>query len=217
MINDNDDGETWELNSASFPYEGDQAAAMFTGTNGQNEDWLISPTITVTENQRLRYYYRVNDSFFTEDLEVLLSTNGIGLDQFTTVLYDSDDDPVLINNVEYKVKIINLPAGITGDINIAFHVPFFPSTGPYRGQTLVIDNVNIEDIPECPEPTNIVISNITDTQALVGWDANGSETAWEISVQPTGTPAPVGDTDPSYLYNASTNPFTVTGLTASTS
>ncbi len=216
VVNDNGDLETWELNSAAFPYEGDQAAAMFTGTNGNNEDWLISPTITITENQRLRYYYRVFDSFFTEDLEVLLSTNGTGLDQFTTVLYDSDDDPVLINNVEYKVKIINIPDGISGDINIAFHVPFFPSTGPYRGQTLVIDNVNIEDVPECAEPTNITLNNLTDTQVQVGWDANGSETAWEISVQPSGTPAPVGDTDPSYLYNATTNPFTVTGLNPST-
>lgn len=216
VVNDNDDGETWELNSASFPYEGDHAAVMFTGTNGQNEDWLISPTITITENQRLRYYYRVNDSFFTEDLEVLLSTNGTGLDQFTTVLYDSDSDTVILNNDEYKVKIINFPDGITGNINIAFHVPFFPSTGPYRGQTLAIDNVNIEDIPDCPEPTNIVLNNITDTQVQVSWDANGSETAWEISVQPTGTTAPVGDTDPSYLYNASANPFTVTGLDPST-
>ena len=216
VINNNDDGETWELNSGAFPFEGDQAATMFTGTNGNNEDWLISPTITITENQRLRYYYRVNDSFFTEDLEVLLSTNGIGLNQFTTVLYDSDDDAVLINNVEYKVKIINFPAGITGDVNIAFHVPYFPSTGPYRGQTLAIDNVIIEDIPECPEPTNIVLNNITDTAVQVSWDANGSETAWEISVQPFGTPAPVGDTDPSYLFNATANPFTVTGLDPST-
>lgn len=216
IVNDNGDLETWELDSGAFPYEGDQAAAMFTGTNGQNEDWLISPTITITENQRLRYYYRVNDSFFTEDLEVLLSTNGIGLDQFTTVLYDSDNDTEIINNVEYRVKIINFPDGITGDVNIAFHVPFFPSTGPYRGQTLVIDNVNIENIPDCPAPTNIVINNVTDTAFQVAWDANGSETAWEISVQPAGTPAPVGDTDPSYLYSANTNPFTVTGLTAST-
>lgn len=216
VFNSNNDGETWELDSASFPYEGDQAAAMFTGSNGQNEDWLISPTITITENQRLRYYYRVYDSFFTEDLEVLLSTNGTGFDQFTTVLYDSDDDPVLINNVAYKVKIINFPAGITGDINIAFHVPYFASASSYRGQTLVIDNVNIEDVPDCPEPTNVSINNITDTQIQVNWDANGSESAWEISVQPAGTPAPVGDADPAYLYDANTNPFTVTGLTAST-
>ncbi|WP_397363809.1 choice-of-anchor J domain-containing protein [Olleya sp. R77988] len=217
VINNNDDLETWELDSGSLTYEGDQAAAMFTGTNGLNEDWLISPTITVTNNQRLRYYYRVYDSFFTEDLEVLLSTNGIGLDQFTTVLYDSATDPILINNVEYLVKIINLPAGITGDVNIAFHVPYYASTNSYRGQTLVIDNVNIEDIPNCPEPTNISLNNITDTEVQVAWNANGSETAWEISVQPTGTAAPVGDTDSAYLYNTSTNPFTVTGLNASTS
>lgn len=216
VINNNDDMESWELNTTGFSFEGDQAAVMFTGTNGQNDDWLISPTITITENQRLRYYYRVNDSFFTEDLEVLLSTNGIGLDQFTTVLYDSDNDPVIINNVEYKVKIINFPDGITGDVNIAFHVPFFPSTGPYRGQTLAIDNVVIEDAPECPEPTNIILSNITDTEVQVGWENNGDETAWEISVQPSGTPAPVGDTDPEFLYNTPTNPFTVTGLEAST-
>lgn len=216
VINNNDDFETWELNSAGFPFEGDQAAVMFTGTNGQNDDWLISPTITITENQRLRYYYRVNDSFFTEDLDVLLSTNGIGLDQFTTVLYDSDADPVLINNVEYKVKIVNFPAGVSGDINIAFHVPFFASTGSYRGQTLAIDNVNIEDVPECAEPTNLVINNVTDTEVQLGWEVNGSETEWEISVQPSGTPAPVGDTDPSYLYNASTNPYTITGLDPST-
>ncbi|SDR87426.1 choice-of-anchor J domain-containing protein [Winogradskyella sediminis] len=216
IINNNNDDESWELNTTGFTYEGDQAAVMFTGSNGQNDDYLISPTITITENQRLRYYYRVNDSFFTEDLDVLLSTNGTALDQFTTLLYDSDADPVIINNVEYKVKVVNFPAGISGDINIAFHVPFFQSTMPYRGQTLAIDNVNIEDVPECAEPTNIFIDNITDTQVQVNWEANGSESAWEISVQPTGTPTPIGDTDPAYLYNASTNPFTVTGLEAST-
>ncbi|OBQ54180.1 choice-of-anchor J domain-containing protein [Tamlana sp. s12] len=214
IIDDNYDLDTWELDSASFPYEGDQAAAMFTGHNGRNEDWLISPTITLTENQQLRYYYRVNDNFFTEDLEVLLSTNGIGLDQFTHVLYDSDDDPVIINNVEYKVKIISL-AGYVGDVNIAFHVPFFASTSVYRGQTLVIDNVNIEDIPDCPEVTNVIANNLTDTQVDLSWDDDG-QTSWEISVQPSGTEAPVGSTNPDYLYEATSNPFTVTGLTAST-
>lgn len=213
VVNGNGDLSTFTTDSNVFPYEGNQSAAMFTGQNGENEDWLISPTITISENQRLRYYYRVNDSFFTEDLDVLLSTEGMDIEDFTTVLYDSDADPVLINNVEYKVKIINLPAGITGDVNIAFHVPFFASTSNYRGQTIFIDNVIIEDIPECPAPTNITLTNITDTAVDVSWDINGSETAWEISVQPFGTDAPVDDTNPDYLYAATASPFTVTGLT----
>lgn len=214
VVNDNDDIETWQLNSSVNPFEGDQTAAMFTGTNGNNEDWLISPTLTITNNQRLRYYYRVNDSFFTEDLEVLLSTNGIGLDQFTTVLYDSDDDPVTINNVEWKVKIINLPDGLVGDVNIAFHVPYFESTQSYRGQTLFIDNVIIEDTPDCPQPTNLTFNTITDTTVEVEWESNGSEPSWELSVQPFGTDAPVGETAPEYLYSASTNPFVIDNLTA---
>ncbi|WP_274475008.1 choice-of-anchor J domain-containing protein [Mangrovimonas aestuarii] len=216
IVDDNDDNQSWQMDSAVYPYEGDQSAAMFTGQNGANEDWLISPTITVTANQRLRYYYRVNDSFFTEDLEVLLSTNGINIEDFTTVLYDSDNDPVIINNMVYLEKIINLPDGITGDINIAFHVPYFESTGPYRGQLLFIDNVVIEDIPECPEPSNIMVNNITDTTIDVSWDANGSETSWEIAVLPYQEDAPVGDVDPQYLYTATASPYTVTGLDAAT-
>ena len=213
IVNNNNDSNKWNMNVTVNPYEGDQMAGMFTGSNGQNEDWLISPTINVAANQRLRYYYRVNDSFFTEDLKVRLSTNGIALDQFTTILYDSATDPVLINNMEYKEKIINLPAGITGNINIAFHVPFYQSTGPYRGQLLFIDNVVIEDIPACPQPSNLVAQNVTDTEAQISWDANGTTAPWEISVQPYGTPAPVGNTLPQYLHTAGTNPYTITNLT----
>jgi gliding motility-associated-like protein len=218
IVNNNSDIYNWELNSAVFPFEGDQAAAIATTTNGNSDDWLISPTITISENQRLRFYYRATNEFYTEDLEVLLSTNGTGLDQFTTVLYDSNSDPIVFNNIEYREKIVNFPAGISGDINIAFHVPFFPpSPEGFRGLSLFLDNVNIEDRPECAEPSNITINNITDTQAQVSWDVNGSEAQWEISVQPEGTAAPEGNTDPSYLVNASSNPFTITGLSPSTS
>lgn len=216
IVNSNNDSNAWNLNVTVNPYEGNQMAGMFTGSNGENDDWLISPTINVTANQRLRYYYRVNDSFFTEDLKIKLSTNGIALDQFTTTLYDSSTDPVLINNVEYKEKIINLPAGVTGNINIAFHVPFYQSTGSYRGQLLFIDNVVIEDIPACPQPSNAIASNLTDTEVQISWDANGTTAPWEISVQPFGTPAPVGNTQPQYLHTANNNPYTVSGLIPAT-
>src|SRR5690606_10227046 len=49
---------TWGMEVLTDPYEGDEAAGMFTGWNGANNDWLISPTITIGPNQRLRYYYR---------------------------------------------------------------------------------------------------------------------------------------------------------------
>ncbi|MCG2612498.1 choice-of-anchor J domain-containing protein, partial [Flavobacterium sp. SM15] len=215
--NANNDRNQWNLDVTVNPYEGNHAAGIFTGSNGANNDWLISPTINVTANQRLRYYYRVYSSDFTEDLEIRLSTNGVEVSEFTTVLYDSSSDPVLINNELYKEKIINLPAGITGNINIAWFIPTeTPNPWGYRGQLLFIDKVVVEDIPACAPPSNAIAQAITDTQTQIRWDANGSETSWEISVQPYGTPAPVGATQPQYLYTATANPYTVTGLTPAT-
>lgn len=215
--NVNGDTYTWGTNSTTNPYEGMYSAAMFTGSNGANDDWFISPTITVPAGYRLRYYYRVNHSDFTEDLEVKLSTTGIEPANFTTMLYTTDTDATLLNNMEWKEKVINLPAGVTGDINIAWHIPQKPANPwGYRGQLLVIDKVIVEPIPVCSQPTNLTVVNLADTQVQLKWDATGTETSWDVYVQPSGLAAPVGDGNAAYLTTVSTNPYTKTGLTAAT-
>ena len=212
----NQDTFFWFLNSTVNPYQGQLTAGMFTGSNGANNDYLISPTITVTAGQRLRYYYRVNHSDFTEDLEVRLSTTGVEPSSFTTVLYATDAYPTSINNTGWKEKVIDL-TGITGDVNIAWHIPQRPALAQgYRGQSLFIDNVIIENIPPCSPPTNLTVQNVVDTQAQIKWDVTGSETAWDVYVQPAGLAAPVGDGDPQYAHAATTNPYTVTNLDPAT-
>lgn len=218
IVDGNQNNDTWYLDTSMNPYEGDFSASIFSGHNGNNDDWLISPLITVTENQRLRYYYKVNDGFFAEDLKVLLSTNGIEFDQFTTVLYDSETDPVLINNETYKEMIIDIPAGITGAINIAFHIPpYEASPAGYRGQLLFVDNVIIEDIPSCPEASNVTVSNITDVQVEVNWDVSGTAaTEWEIAILPYDMDAPTGAVDEEFLYQTTAPPLTISDLIAAT-
>ncbi|WP_282787229.1 choice-of-anchor J domain-containing protein [Flavobacterium croceum] len=217
VVNNNNDANPWNMNVTVNPYEGNQMAGMFTGSNGANDDWLISPPINIQPNQRLRYYYRVNNSSFTEDLKIKVSTNGVELSEFTTTIYDSDTDPVLINNTYYKEKVINLPASLTGVINIAFQVPYrAPEPIGYRGQLLFIDKVIVEDIPVCATPTNVIMQNVLDTSAQVTWNANAGETSWEVVVQPYGTPAPTATANPLYSHIATSIPYTVTGLNAST-
>src|SRR5690606_19915698 len=108
-----------------------------------------------------------------------------------------------------------LPDGITGDVNIAWHIPSMPpSPLGYRGQILLIDYVVIEDIPACPLPYNLSVSTITDTTVAVNWDTAGTETSWEVVVQPFGTAAPGVTSIAEYTHTATAHPFTVTGLDA---
>lgn len=287
IIDGNVNGNTWLLNSTVNPIFGQMMAAMFTGTNGNNDDWLISPTITVQPNQRLRFYYKVYDSFFEEDLKVKISSNGTDISQFTTTIYENNiviptgavgtitgsntitmtttqgvrigdrvDIPgwvipfgstvtaingnditisgnatvtapgplnvtfvhEIINNLEVREAVINL-TGITTptNINFGFYVPYFPpNPWNYRGQLLFIDNFIVEDVPACPSVSNVSVSNIIDTSVSINWQPNGTETSWEISVQPFGTPAPNGNTLPEYLHTATAHPYTVTNLTPAT-
>ena len=214
-VNENSDNYAWTFDATLDAFEGIHSAGIFSGSNGNNDDYLISPTITVTAGQRLRFQYRTYTEYFEEDLEIRLSVNGNELSEFTTVLYNSDDDPNPINNPYWKEMILNLPAGITGDINIAWVIPQRePSPLGYRGQTLLIDNVVIEDVPTCAAPNNLAVNSITDASVQLSWNTNGDETAWDIYVQPAGMGAPVGDGDPEYLSTVDSNPTTVNGLTA---
>jgi len=71
-----------------------------------------------------------------------------------------------------------------------------------------VDNFRVRLVPTCQEPTGITIDNITDTTADVSWTPGGTETNWEVTVQPAGTGLP---TAPGTA--TANNPFTATGLT----
>ncbi len=291
IVNNNGNSHEWGLDMPVEPMFGEKMAALNCFSNGNNDDWLISPTLAVKPNQRLRFYYK--SKYFTdysEDLKVRVSTNGLSIDQFSTILYENsvhtttnagtvsgsntitvasgtgikEGDAIyienypfpyatkvtsvngtvitlaapatktiagplqvifnheVINNLETKEMVIYLTE-ITAatNINIAFHVPTGePNTAGngLRGSYLFLDNIIVEDIPACPSVYNIATDDksIADTSAPINWETKGSETSWEISVQPFGTPAPVGNTLPEYLHTATAHPYTITGLIPST-
>jgi gliding motility-associated-like protein len=75
-----------------------------------------------------------------------------------------------------------------------------------------IDNVNLTIIT-CPQPTAIVVTNPTDTQATIGWTNQGTATSWEVYVVPATDPAPTAS---SVGVITTDNPYTATGLTSGT-
>src|SRR5690606_14610869 len=88
----------------------------------ENDDIFVTPQINFTgASKRLRYKDRVISG--VSSYAILISTTGIGEDNFTYVL--QPDTP--ITNSAWQEKIINIPAEVTGLVNIAFVAT--PGTG----------------------------------------------------------------------------------------
>lgn len=207
VIDNNEDGITWDLNDGLNPYVGDANPVMTTeDLQGENDDWLVSPTIQLTGNQRLRYFYRVESSFEPNEFRVVLSTSGTAVTDFVHELLPVSE----YNNTTYKEEIIYLidENGVpyTGEVHIAWHVP----PGDLDGWRLLIDNVIVEDIPPCPLPRNITLSNVTTTGVQVDWEQGYEEEEWEVAIQVAGTPIPTTGT----VVQAPT--FTATQLNSNT-
>ncbi|MCO6483969.1 MAG: fibronectin type III domain-containing protein, partial [Flavobacteriales bacterium] len=212
VLNVNGDADSWDMNYATNPYEGDQCAMMYTDFNaGANDDWLISPGLVLTGNERLLYHYRVQSASEPNDMEVLLSTTGTAPADFTNTLVALAN----YSNTTYAEQMVDLSA-YTGTVYIAWHVP----PGGLDGWRLYIDNVIVEAIPSCLPPTGLAAANITTTSADLSWTASTSNPAngyqWEVRTSGAPGSGATGLTD-SGTTAAGITTASSTLLTANTS
>jgi len=74
-----------------------------------------------------------------------------------------------------------------------------------------IDDIKIDVSPNCLAPTALVVSDIADISANTGWNAEGSESQWEVEYGVSGYVQGSGTT-----VVANNTLHTITGLTANT-
>tara|TARA_R110002049_G_C9161782_1_gene561046 strand:+ start:671 stop:4336 length:3666 start_codon:yes stop_codon:yes gene_type:complete len=205
-IDNNEDGDAWIIyDSAAYANSGTQAFGIYTDYNaGANDDYLVSPQLALTGGERLKFQHRVRSVGEPNDFTVLLSTTGTEPTDFTeTLLANASYD-----NIEYQEVIIDLTA-YTGDVYIAFHVP---ATGlGLDGWYLYIDDVIVEEVPACVEPSDLLVTGFSYTSADIAWTAGDSETLWDIEVVDITNGETVTGTA---TETEVTNPYTINSLTA---
>jgi len=136
VLNENNDADAWNLNYTLNTYSGSNVAILLTDfNNGNNDDWLITPQLTLTGNEVFSFFYRVQSAAEPNDFRVMLSTTGTNPADFTETLMDLAS----YNNIVYQDTAINLSA-YTGNVFIAFHVP----PGGLDGWRLYIDQVCVD-------------------------------------------------------------------------
>lgn len=152
VVNANNDAQTWNMNYTLNSINGNQSASLSTsGTAGANDDWLISPRITLTGNERLKFNYRGFDSSKPNDFMVKLSTTGNTPADFTTVVMPS----TIVSSFDVITKTISL-TDYAGDVYIAFHVP----PGGLNGSRLFIDDVAFEISPTVAPPCISILNTV---------------------------------------------------------
>lgn len=201
MVKFGDKSGSWRTNDL-YAYEGDGLMEFKqTGKDALADGYLISPAITFVagKNYVLKYYYNTDLRNYNE-FEVLLSTAGTDVSNFTTTLVNKK----AYNNANYIEEVVFI-SGVSGNVNIAWHTT---TEGP---MALGIDYVTIEEAGVCPEPSNVTVTDFTENTIDVEWTQTQGITSWEVYVVEYGMPIPTGA---SGAVVTGTPRYKATGLTS---
>ena len=107
-----------------------------------------------------------------------------------------------IENTSWELQSLDLSAYAGQTIQIRFRGE---EVGTGYQKDIAIDDVEVIETPNCPAPSGLIASNVTQSEADLDWTENGTATAWDIEYgtrgfSPSGTPTNAGITKP---YNLS--------------
>ena len=203
--------ETTGFNPTCEPFSGAGMAQFnsYSINTGNSYD-LTSPAIAFTGGDyRVKFKMYRDDAYLTnvDKIDVYYNTTqtSVGGTLLGTIFRSKDLAPSESSNGWYSYWF-TLPANVTGDGYISFL-----ASSDY-GTNIFIDQVEVEVLPSCLEPSALVTSNITSSSVDVSWTENGNSSSWSIEYGPTGFTPGTGTTVIAYVY-----PFTITGLLPATS
>jgi len=136
VINSDNNEYEWETTDYYDAHTGN-FVAMVSYNSAGNDDWLISPAITLDGDQSFEFWARSTSNNFLEEFSVLISNTGIDTTSFV-VLEDFINHSS--NWTEHSYDLTEY----SGEVHIAFH-----STS-INEAILIIDDVCIKDLPETP-------------------------------------------------------------------
>jgi len=183
LIDADGDGNNWfQYGADGTAYEGQFSAASASWfiVELTPDNYLVSPQLSLAENEQLGYYVASQDPYFLEEkYGVFLSTTGNNEEDFTTELLV---ETIYVEG--WEERIIDLSAYSGMEIYIAFR--HFDITDQLY---IKIDNVTLPgtftDCPAiCLEVNNLSIEAITYTSATVMWNDIGSN--YELVYGPLG-------------------------------
>ncbi len=178
VLNLNNDLSSWDMNTQFDQLDGNNCASINTDfNNGNNEDWLISPQLSLIGTEILTFNYKVLSDLEPNNLKVKISITGNSPADFTQTLLSLDT----ITNTFYQDTSVNL-GSFTGNVYIAFHIP----QGGLDGWVLYLDQICIQEcVPASIQNDSIEICQSADSLDLTTvLNIGQSIGQWSFNSQP---------------------------------
>ena len=177
-------------------------------TTGTYADWILTilPSIDTDTypmaDLQVSFWVKMNSASTVGDIQVGVISDVTDQSTFVPV------DTVHVAGNVYDLKTAYL-SGFTGSgSNIALKFFRDPSTTTYY----FLDDVTVEEIPDCPPVSNIVLAGLDSNYITVAWQENGDATSWDIEYGPAGYTFGTGT-----ALTATDDSITISGLTPNTS
>ncbi|TYB77369.1 T9SS type A sorting domain-containing protein [Bizionia saleffrena] len=165
--------------------------------NGNTSE-LISPTYDLSglPTAQLSFWYKNPTG---GNFEILISTDAGA--SYTSL------ETGLIGQTDWTLKMYNISTSISADTRVKFVGTSNYANGDAR---IYLDEVAIKEVPSCPDPQNLIVSNIGVSTADFNWIAGDTETQWEYALLVATEPAPTTGT------TIAANVYLASGLTTAT-
>jgi PKD repeat protein len=173
--------------------------------SGPRETSLYSELVDVSSliSPELSFWYHMFGNNITS-LEVLVSDDGVN---WTSENIQNGEQQTGKTDA-WKEGIVNLSSyGDTVQVQ-------FKATAQAFGNAaqIAIDDIGIDEAPSCPKPQNLQLITTTNSSISIDWTPGGTATNWDIEYGAPGFTPGSGT-----IVNVTSNPATITGLTANTS
>ena len=170
-------GNGWYFDNRNNVFDNHAYLNIF-GTNCKY--WLVTPQVFMENNCQLTFdlaltkytgtLQPVNPTMQPDDRFVVLASTDGGSTWTILREWNNTGSQYVYDNIP-KTGIavaIDLSDYTTGNLMIAFSGE---STVENGDNNLHLDNVSIDYIPPCPNPTGLIVTNVTPFTATVAWDA----------------------------------------------
>ena len=167
------------------------------------DQYAILPAVENVSELRIKLYARLYSTTYDGTFTIGVMTDPEDVSTFTQV-----GDPLLPSGTSYELFTVPFSSYTGTGTYIA--IKMAAATSSYRG--VFIDDITVEEIPSCVEPSGLaeVPETATDHSLTFDWTAGGSETNWKIQYKKSSE-----EEWTTYPNAVTTKPFKLPGLEAS--